>query len=158
MPALPEHTAGAEPQAGAHLSLGQECGGQEALPRTWRGGWERTEEAWSQGHGQGHPNPRPVEKQCESSSGPAARSWRGISQPQVSHSHPCLPSAGPLLLLLAQSLHFFSVQLRWPEVPRLIIPKKFRNPKGDGQRQIEKKERTFFGKTMLHLLVINKTF
>lgn len=86
-------------------------------------------------------HPRPVEKQCESSSGPAARSWRRISQPQVSHSNPCFPSAGPLLLLLAQSLHFFSVQLRWPEVPRLIIPKKFRNPKGDGQRQIEKKRK-----------------
>lgn len=34
MPVLPERTAGAEPQAGAHLSLGQEHGGQGALPRT----------------------------------------------------------------------------------------------------------------------------
>jgi hypothetical protein len=33
MPVLPENTAGAEPQAGAHLSLGQEYGGQEAQPR-----------------------------------------------------------------------------------------------------------------------------
>lgn len=148
---LPEQTAGAEPSAGSHLSLGQEGGGREALrskslgrdsrslePRSFREVHQESKEAeWGLG----------LEPELENRS----------LQPEMSPSGPWIHSAGPLLLLLAHSTTFPLV-----EVGQNFLKQLFLKTSGTSRGMTPgrcKKERKLFGKTqILHLLGINEAF
>lgn len=157
MPVLPEQTAGAEPSAGSHLSLGQEGGGREALwvkglgrnsrslePRSFCGIHQESKEAeWGLGQ----------EPELENRS----------LQPEMSPSGPWIHAAGPLLLLLAHSTTFPLISLlSTAEVGQNFLKQLFLKTSGTNRRMAQgryKKERKLFGKTqILHLLDINEAF